>query len=355
VIFLFRKDYYDLTISKASSGSPVLIVAEEKRTKNVLRSKRAKKYTLETTEKEINALLDPVTYSRRVPTLEEYMDATMKHLKFDSTKEKLRLLNRLELNKIMERKKQLEEERSKPPKKVKRKKKSTIVDKLGFDRSGLAASSVFTVRRNFLRQLSNVRSYWMEQPEKSQMDNSSLLSENSAIGGSGQVEKMPSPSSSPRWVDTEALLNDEDEDKNSTTSDDFGPRVLEIHDCGHTVPAHPMWGTPGIRTRPAKNKYLFKHGGKNTVKMSPEKKASGGFRSEVYVSNLTYSKHMTLGKHSRPKILLGNAKSGKFGKLYRHWSTGKIENDRSVSSPNISFTGEYHGNYYDSRTPWTKG
>ena len=116
-------------------------------------------------------------------------------------------------------------------------------------------------------------------------------------------------------------------EKDSETSETCdGRRILQIGDCGKLARTAKIWGPPGTRVARSKNRFLHEHGSKAVLKMTPAKKASGGFRPDRYVSNLSYSHHMTLGKSNLISASPSHVKDKRtFGKLYRHWSTGKLE------------------------------
>jgi hypothetical protein len=345
VILLFGKDRYHLRIEKRFADGPVQIIAEEMRSKNILRSKQPKIYTLETNEEEVVTLLDPE--NSKVPNLDDYMNAIMKHLKFNYVEDRLRLMDRASLEELNDKKRMALEEKNQPPKPRKSFEEITpkVLDRLLFDRStqrlAEGGRSKYVIRRNFLRQLSSIRSYIMELQQdgssglgtvSSEMHNAPFSPGSSRIAKTCRI-KMSSSKSQEREQfisapdDVTASEANETFEKYSETSETCdGQRILQIGDCGKLARTAKIWGPPGTRVARSKNRFLHEHGGKAVFKMTPAKKASGGFRPDRYVSNLSYSHHMTLGKSNLISASSSHSKDKRaFGKLYRHWSTGKLE------------------------------
>ena len=326
-------DYFNLVLEKEKVGGPVVVKAIELRRNNRLQGKKPIIYRHETTENYIVELLN--NSDIKVATTELYAKKILAHLVFNYKKNELRILTTTEL---LERRKKMDKEKSN----VLESKQNNYQ---GSTSSLIAGSSTMIVaeesgethqgakRKAFLTQLSTIRKYFMEktktQYKKTNRNNRNNIGTINIANNVNYLSKKRSNS----YV----LSEERDEtDKMSTTSDDKDNRLLEIHDCGEIVPAHPMWGTPGLRIRKAKNKYLYKHGSAYVDKMIPKKKFSGGFNHKVYVSNIQYPPKKT---ESSPKILLGNARAGMHGKLYRRWSLKSLKTKEEKEGGKLCLSG----------------
>ena len=323
-------DYFNLLLEKEQNGGPVIVKALELRRKNHLSKEIPKSYRLETNE---NVIVGFLSRSEIRGTVELYAKRLLEHLVFNYKMNKLRILNDEEL---LAKRKQVEEENSGvvPQAKLNRQLSMSslrVLDGATFSANSLEQRDPINQRgkrKAFLKKLSTIRSYFMEQPvELSKLK--SIRKSTKSITSNYTRNKWDKPEQP--ILQAQGIREDCD-DRISTTSDDTRDRVLDIQDCGEVVPAHPMWGTPGLRVRKMKNKYLYQHGAPDVDKMLHAKKFSGGFNHKAYISNLSYSQR----KAAMPNILLGNAKAGMHGKLYRHWSLRSLKAKRA----NLSISGE---------------
>ena len=328
-------DYFNLLLEKEQNGGPVIVKALELRRKNHLSKEIPKSYRLETNENVIVGFLSRSEI--RGATVELYAKRLLEHLVFNYKMNKLRILNDEEL---LAKRKQVEEDNSGVVP------QATLNRQLSMSSLGVLDGATFSAnsleqrdpinqrgkRKAFLNKLSTIRSYFMEQPvELSKLK--SIRKSTKSITSNYTRNKWDKPEQP--ILQAQGIREDCD-DRISTTSDDTRDRVLDIQDCGEVVPAHPMWGTPGLRVRKMKNKYLYQHGAPDVDKMLHAKKFSGGFNHKAYISNLSYSQR----KAAMPNILLGNAKAGMHGKLYRHWSLRSLKAKRA----NLSISGEAASN-----------
>ena len=322
-------DYFNLLLEKERNGGPVIVTALELRRKNHLSQKIPKSYRLETNESVIVSFLSKSEI--RGATVELYAKRLLEHLAFNYKMNELRILSDEEL---LNKRKQAEEEKSVLVLDAKMNHQSSMSSLRVLDGATLSAYSLEQrgpinqqgKRKAFLNKLSTIRSYFMEQPlELSKLKSIRKGAKN--IPRNIQQTKCDKPE---QPILQPAGTSEDYDDRISTTSDDPSDRLIDIHSCGEIVPAHPMWGTPGLRVRKMKNKYLYQHGAPDVDKMLHSKKFSGGFNHKAYISNLSYSHR----KATMPKILLGNAKAGKHGKLYRHWSLRSLQAKTANTSIN---------------------
>ena len=344
-------DYFNLLLEKETYGGPVVVKAIELRRKNRLQGKKPIIYRCETNEDIIVDLLDKSDI--KVANTELYAKKLLEHLVFNYKKNELRILTIDELNAKKEKNK---EEKSNvheiQAKDHIQSSTSTLVGSGGSSSFQLRSTSLYRndassiyentmvvdesdgnyqrgKRKAFLSQLSTIRKYFMEKTTPIMQHRFVVSNDNNRNNNKQRIDNNNN-------IDKASIMpilrkDDEEDDNVSTTSDGQDNRLLDIHDCGEIVPAHPMWGVPGVRVRKAKNKYLYTHGAPNIDKMIHKNKFSGGFNHKVYVSNLQYPPRKNI---SSPTILLGNAKASMHGKLYRRWSLKSLKQKKQQEEGN---------------------